>query len=180
VSVRLKCSDKKSGCRQMQLSQDGGPFTLPEPYATNRTWTLTGGDGMKTVSVRYLDGAGNVSKTYSDTIALDTTAPAVSSVAATPNPFLLGKTATIRFREADAVSGSCPTEIRILDAGSRLVRKLTKTASCPAGGTMTSVGWNGKNTAGALVTAGTYTIEIVATDKAGNVSAAARATVVAQ
>jgi len=141
---------------------------------------LRGADGKKTISVRYLDGAGNVSKAYADTITLDTTGPTVSAVAAAPNPFPLGTTTTIGFRTADALSGSCPAEIRILDAASRLVRKLTKTASCPAGGRVTSVGWNGKNAGGALVTAGTYTIEVVATDAAGNASAAARGTVVAQ
>ena len=180
MTLKLKCSDKKSGCRQMQLAQDGGAFTSPEPFASTRAWTLTGADGMKTVSVRYLDGAGNVSKTYADTITLDTTGPVVSAVSATPNPFPLGKTTTIRFRAADAVSASCPAEIRILDASGRLVRRLAKTAKCPAGGAASSVGWNGKNTAGALVPAGTYTIEIVTTDTAGNTSAASRATVVAQ
>jgi hypothetical protein len=164
----------------MQLSQDGGAFTPPEPFAATRAWTLTGADGKKTVAVRYVDGAGNVSKPYVDTITLDTTAPAVTGVAATPTPFALGTTTTIRFRVADAVGGSCPAEIRILDGSSRLVRKLTKSASCPAGGTVSSIGWNGKNTGGALVPPGAYTIEIVATDAAGNASAAARATVVAQ
>jgi hypothetical protein len=180
VTLALKCSDKKSGCRQMQLAQDGGAFSAPEPIAANRTWMLAGVDGVKTVAVRFLDGAGNVSKTYADTIALDTTAPVESGIAASPNPLPRVKTTTIRFRVADAVSGSCAADVRILDGGGRLMRKLPKTAKCPAGGAVSSVSWNGKNASGALVAAGTYTIEVVATDAAGNGSAVARGTVVMQ
>ena len=160
--------------------QDGGPFTSPEPFATTRVWTLAGADGKKTVSVRYLDGAGNGSTVYSDTITLDTTGPVVSAVTATPNPFRLGQTTTIRFRAADAVSATCPTETRILDAAGQLVRSLTKTAPCPVAGAVTSVAWDGRNAARALVPPGTYSIEIVATDLAGNTSATGRASVVAQ
>jgi hypothetical protein len=182
VTLTLKCSDSRSGCSRMQLGQDGGPFTAPEPFATTRAWTLTGADGKKTVSVRYLDGAGNVSKAFPDTITLDTTGPVVTAVAATPSPFEhhLGQTTTIRFRTADALSGACPTTIRILDASGRLVKSFAKKVKCPAGGALTSLAWDGRNGSRALVPAGTYTIEVIATDLAGNTSTAARATVVAQ
>jgi subtilisin family serine protease len=180
VTLTLKCTDSKSGCRQMQLAQDGGAFTPPEPFGGTRTWTLTGTDGKKTLAVRYLDDAGNVSKSYADTITLDTTAPVVSAVAATPNPFPLGQSTTISFRTADAVSGTCRATLRILDASARLVRTLTKSSPCPAGGAKASVGWDGRNTARAPVPPGTYTIEVVATDLAGNTSAAGRGTVTAQ
>ena len=123
---------------------------------------------------------GQRSTVYSDTISLDTTGPVVSAVTATPNPFRLGQTTTIRFRAADAVSATCPTETRILDAAGRLVRSLTKTAPCPAAGAVTSVAWDGRNAAHALVPPGTYSIEIIATDLAGNTSATGRASVVAQ
>jgi hypothetical protein len=180
VSLALKCSDAKSGCSQMQLSQDGGPFTPPEPFATTRVWTLAGADGKKTVSVRYLDAAGNVSHVYSDPISLDTTGPVVGAITATPNPFRLGQTTTIRFRAADAVSATCPTDIRILDATGRLVRSLPKTAKCPAAGAATSVAWDGRDAARAPVPPGTYSIEIIATDAAGNTSSTGRASVIAQ
>ena len=68
-----------------------------------------------------------------------------------------------------------PTEIRILDAAGGLVRSLTKTAPCPAAGAVTSVAWDGRNAARALVPPGTYGIEIIATDSAGNTSATGRA-----
>ena len=75
---------------------------------------------------------------------------------------------------------SCPAEIRILDATGRLVRSFTETAKCPAGGAVTSVAWDARNAARALVLAGTYTIDVITTDSAGNTSAAGRARVVGQ
>ena len=58
VSLKLTCSDAKSGCAAMQLSNDNVTFTPAEPFAATRTWTLAGGDAVKTVHVRYLDRAG--------------------------------------------------------------------------------------------------------------------------
>ena len=60
------------------------------------------------------------------------------------------------------------------------MRSLTKSAKCPAGGSTASVLWDGRNTARALVPPGTYTVEVVATDLAGNASAVGRGTVTVQ
>jgi hypothetical protein len=49
-----------------------------EPWETptgTRPWTLSEGDGVKTVRYQVRDLAGRVSETYSDTIVYDTTAP---------------------------------------------------------------------------------------------------------
>lgn len=46
-----------------------------EAYTASKAHTLTTGEGTKTVYVKYKDGAGNESETYSDTITLDTTKP---------------------------------------------------------------------------------------------------------
>jgi hypothetical protein len=181
VTLTLKCKDTRSGCSQMQLAQDAGSFTSPEPVAGTQAWPLSGADGKKTMSVRYIDGAGNVSRSFADTITLDTTAPVVSGVGASPSPFQPGvTTTTMVFRASDALSGSCQAGIRILDAAARLVRSFGKKAKCPAGGTLTSTIWDGRNAGGALVPPGTYTIEVIVTDLAGNPSAVARASVVAQ
>jgi len=181
VTLTLKCTDTRSGCSRMQLAQDGGAFTSPEPFAGTQVWPLSGADGKKKMSARYIDGAGNVSGSFSDTIMLDTTAPVVSSVSASRNPFQPGvTTTTIVFRAADALSGSCHADIRILDAGAHLVKTFSKNVPCSAGGSLTSTTWDGRNTARALVPPGTYTIEVVVTDVAGNASAVGRASVVAQ
>ena len=103
-----------------------------------------------------------------------------TTVAATPDPFLRGQSTTISFRTADALSSSCSAAVRILDASARVVRGLTKSVKCPTGGSAASVLWDGRNTARALVPPGTYTIEVVATDLAGNTSPVGRDTVIVQ
>jgi YD repeat-containing protein len=74
VTLTLSCSDPY-GCSQMQFSNDNATYYTPEAYATSKPWTLTSGDGTKTVYAKFKDTAGNWSTTYSDTILLDTTAP---------------------------------------------------------------------------------------------------------
>jgi hypothetical protein len=51
------------------------PFGDWEPYLPTRPWTLTPGDGTKTVYILFRDAVGKVSASYSDSIVLDTTAP---------------------------------------------------------------------------------------------------------
>lgn len=80
VSLTLYCSDAGSGCNQMQLSNDGTTWNSWETYATSKSWTLPAGDGTKTVYARYRDNSGNVSSNYSDSITLDSTAPAISGI----------------------------------------------------------------------------------------------------
>lgn len=54
-----------------------------EALATPKSWTLTSGDGVKTVRVWFKDALGNTTETAaSDTITLDTTAPTGSIVIA--------------------------------------------------------------------------------------------------
>ena len=176
VALKLACSDGQSGCSAMQLSHDNRTFTAPEPFVTTRAWTLTAGDGKKTVYVRYIDRAGNVSKSFLDTITLDTAAPVVGAITATPSAFrpALGETTTIRVPVSDGLSGSCSLKIAIRSAGGQLVKSYAKTATCSPAGATTSVIWDGRNTSRALVPAGTYAIEATATDHAGNVGAVAR------
>ena len=51
-----------------------------EPYDTSKTFTVSGGDGMKYVYVRFKDGAGNVSDLAYDYVMLDTTPPTDGSI----------------------------------------------------------------------------------------------------
>ena len=54
-------------------------------FATTKSWTLTTGNGTKTVNVWFRDVWGNVNDVpYSDTILLDTIAPTNGTVTATP------------------------------------------------------------------------------------------------
>jgi len=74
VTLTLSCSDT-NGCSQMQFSNDNVTYSTPETYTTTKAWTLTSGDGTKTVCAKFKDTADNWSTAYSDTIVLDTTPP---------------------------------------------------------------------------------------------------------
>jgi hypothetical protein len=80
VVLTLSAQDEQAGwgLDKMQLSNDNSNWTDPETYATSKLWTLTDGDGQKTVYARFSDKAGNTSGPASDTIILDTTPPVLS------------------------------------------------------------------------------------------------------
>ena len=58
-----------------RFSNDGFNWTPWRGIQEGLQWTLTSGDGTKTVYCQFIDGAGLVSSTYSDSIILDTFAP---------------------------------------------------------------------------------------------------------
>ena len=79
VTLTLSATDPGGGTvSQMQFSNDGASYSAAETYATTKSWTLAGGDGTKTVSVKFKDAAGNWSSPVSDGINLDTTPPAIT------------------------------------------------------------------------------------------------------
>lgn len=75
VTLSLSASDNSGVVTAMRFSNENGPFSNWEPYATNKAWVLSAGDGVKTVNVQFRDIVENVSATASDTITLDTTPP---------------------------------------------------------------------------------------------------------
>ncbi|MDD5434279.1 MAG: DUF1566 domain-containing protein [Nitrospira sp.] len=175
VTLRLSCTDPSpgSGCTQMQLSNDGVFDTEPwEPYITSKSWNLLPRDGInKRVYVQYKDNAGNVSPIYFDTIKLDTTPPVVSSVSDTPDPFnaSIGETSDISFTVSDKMSGTCRVMVRIYNASSALIRTIYMTGvPCPSAGATGFVTWDGRNSSGVIVRAGTYTYKVQAIDNALN------------
>ncbi len=65
-----------SGVSRMRFSDDGAHWSLWEPLAATRAYTLPPGpDGHRTVRVQYLDKANNRSIAYRDYILLDTAPP---------------------------------------------------------------------------------------------------------
>ena len=73
VSLTLSASDTGgSGLSQMRFSNNNVNWSVWEAYATSKAWTLTSGDGLKTVYVQFQDAAGNMSVSYSDTITFVT------------------------------------------------------------------------------------------------------------
>jgi hypothetical protein len=77
TSVTLSLDDHSTVAVQMSFSDDNANWSAWEPYSTAKAYTLPTGDGTKTVYVRLMDAAGNVSATtISDTVTLDTAPPA--------------------------------------------------------------------------------------------------------
>ena len=91
TSVILNLSATSStGVSAMQFSNDGTNFTAEEPYATSKAWTVTSGDGIKTVYVKFRDGSAGGGFLFSPVtaqITLNTVAPITT---ASPIPGIYG------------------------------------------------------------------------------------------
>jgi uncharacterized repeat protein (TIGR01451 family) len=77
VTLLLSASDALSGVTAVAFSTNGSSWSADEPFASSRDWTLSAGDGPKTVFARFRDAAGNWSAPVSASVTLDQTAPAV-------------------------------------------------------------------------------------------------------
>lgn len=83
ATLTLAAQDDASGVAQMRFSNDGMAFSAPTAFATSAPWTLSVGDGAKTVFAQFRDGAGNWSAPVSANITLATppdVTPPVGSV----------------------------------------------------------------------------------------------------
>ena len=85
VILTLTYTDAISGVSQVRFSNDGvWDNENWETLATTRAWSLTSGEGVKSVYYQVKNNAGLTSITYSDTIILETTPTATP----TPSPSL--------------------------------------------------------------------------------------------
>ena len=78
VTLTLSAVGAHGTVTQMSLSNDNVTYTAPEPYASNKTWTLTSGDGQKTVYAKFGDASNLWSPPVHDGIMLDTTPPVIT------------------------------------------------------------------------------------------------------
>jgi flagellar hook assembly protein FlgD len=107
---------------------------------------------------------GGSTASRSGTVTVDTTAPVVSELTASPDPFSpkLGETTTISFN----LSESAYAKVTIYNSSGTRVRTLT------SGSFKTNLSrsftWNGKTNGGSVVRAGIYTYRVSTRDKAGN------------
>ncbi len=76
VELIVEWLDSNSGAADMRFSNDGTTWSAWQTVAVSAAWTLTAQDGTRTVYVQVRDVAGNVSNAETDTIGLDTVAPA--------------------------------------------------------------------------------------------------------
>ncbi|WP_164779751.1 cadherin repeat domain-containing protein [Paenibacillus kobensis] len=79
AAVQLQLANPDSSAVSMQFQNESGAWSGWEPYAAVKSWTLSSGDGPKTVNAQLKDAAGNTAS-FSDGIVLDTEPPAVTGV----------------------------------------------------------------------------------------------------
>jgi hypothetical protein len=132
-------------------------------YSSSVSYTLSSGDGTKTIYVWYKDSAGNVSSAYYDSIILDATSPTDGTLTATAG------NAQVSFSWSgfsDATSGI---------ASYKLVYSTGSMPSSCSSGTQLYSGSNTSYTHTGLTNGTTYYYRICATDNAGNISTGATA-----
>jgi hypothetical protein len=123
TSVTLALS--ADGATECRFSNDGQAWSDYEPYASQKSWTLPGGDGMKQVYYQCKDAVGNTAHPISASIYLDMTPPKISMSSPTTNgeyagSFDLAFTVTDSSTEAITCSGTIddtPIAIGAVDAG---------------------------------------------------------------
>ena len=75
VTLGVSASDNLNGVSQMRFSNDDATWSAWQTYGTSANWTLSAGDGPKTVYAQFKDGLGNVAASVTDAITVDTIAP---------------------------------------------------------------------------------------------------------
>ncbi len=79
ITLTLSATDVVSGVAQMRFSNDGVNYSNWESYAPTKTWSVTNGDGQKTVSAQYIDNVG-LTSTYSVSVNLESVKPALIAI----------------------------------------------------------------------------------------------------
>ena len=99
VTLTLTATDIEGEAIEMRFSNDGITWSSWESKISTRSWTLSHGEGSKTVYMQLRDTAGNISNTFTDTIVLDTTPPVITGVT---NNGVYNTDVTISFNEGTA------------------------------------------------------------------------------
>ncbi|MFJ7406768.1 MULTISPECIES: S-layer homology domain-containing protein [unclassified Lysinibacillus] len=115
VTLTMTATDIEGEAIDMRFSNDGFTWSSWESKVSTKSWTLSSGDGSKTVYMQLKDSAGNISNAFSNTIGLDTTPPFITGVT---NGGMYNTDVTISFNEGTATlngssfkSGSTVTSI---------------------------------------------------------------------
>ncbi len=168
VTLNLSATDNVSGVYQMRFSNDNATWSAWEAYATSRSWTLSAGDGTKTVYARFRDYNLNVSATYSKSIALDSTAPSAtwSSPSAGTTTSVPTYGVDLAWTESDNLSGIASRSLQrqkaSVSGGSCLTDWANDGAAVSPGTT--------SQTVGDLLLGVCYRWQVTVTDGAGNTS----------
>jgi len=105
VTLKLTANDPTSGVSRVRISNDGVWDTeLWTSFSSTKDWTLSSGNGVKTVYYQIEDKVGLTSSTYSDTITLSTLAPTGSIVINGGDGFTSSKSVTLALTFEDEYS----------------------------------------------------------------------------
>jgi ribosomal protein S11 len=150
VTLTLTYSGATTAVSQVRYSIDGTWDTESwESPSTSKTWSLTQGDGAKTVYYQVSNVLGMVSPTYSDSIVLDTTPPAATITSPSEGEKIQSSSVTVSWSGSDGGSGLEKYEVK-LDSGNWVSK-----------GILTSHTFAG-------VSDGSHSVYVKATDNAGN------------
>jgi len=159
VTLTIKVSDESSVT--YSLANESGSNSSSGNASDSINWTLSDSDGLKTVTVTFTDEYGNES-TASSTITLDIIAPALTTYTVSTSKISLNGDDNNESVSIDTkFSEEVAVEINILDSEGKEVENIYSSESVTDDPAVKY--WNGKD-----VSDGTYTIQILATDLAGN------------
>jgi uncharacterized protein (DUF2141 family) len=156
VTLTLTYADAASDASQVRYSNDGVWDTeVWETPAPTRSWTLTPGDGGKTVYYQIKDNADLISPTYSDTITLDASTP-TGSIVINSNAAYATSTATTLTLTYGDVGGSGVDKVRYSNDGSAWTGWETASGTNPwtlsSGGGSKTVYYQVRDNAGNMAT----------------------------
>jgi hypothetical protein len=161
VTLKLKATDPSpsSGIAEMRLSNNGRTWRAWEPYATSRPWTLTSGDGKKTVYAQFRDRVGLASPVASASVIVDTVAPAIRRVSPPARSRVRDPKPTIQATVSDTRANLSKEQIALEIDGRRVRRLSYDTASKVL--TYRPV---------RAMSVGRHVLQLAASDRAGNVA----------
>lgn len=151
VSLTLSASDATSGMYQIGISENDTDYTW-SAYATSKSYTITGSQGLITIYVKFKDTAGNISGVATDTIRYDPTPPSTPGQPSATTPTNIVRPAWGWSASTDTNSGINKYEVQ-LDSGSWI-----------------DIGNTTSWTTSSDLSAGTHTLKTRSTDNAGNLS----------
>jgi parallel beta-helix repeat protein len=106
ATLSLTASDNVSGVAQMRFSNDNASWTSWETYNASKAWSLTLGDGTKTVYCQFRDNAGLTSSVCTDNIVLDTSDPIIETISRMPKGDIQpDQSVIISVNASDSLSG---------------------------------------------------------------------------